>query len=88
MKTSKLKMENETVKIGDKRKCPQCQKMSRVVWVSTDEKKVGIRCPRYHNQMDNQSDYGSASRPQRKPIKNMVFIIENENETNDKMRDS
>jgi hypothetical protein len=54
--------------------------MGRVVWISTDEKQVGIQCPRYHNQIDNQSDYGSALRPQRKPIKNMVFIIENKKE--------
>ena len=73
--------ENKTVKIGDKEKCPQCQKIGRIVWISTDEKKVGIQCPRYHNQMDNQSDYGSALRPQRKPIKNMVFIIENKKGT-------
>jgi len=77
MKTTKVKKENETIKIGDKRKCPQCQKMSRVVWISTDRKRVGIQCPRYHHQIDSQSNYGSALRPQRKPKKNMVFIIEN-----------
>jgi len=65
------------VKIGDHARCPQCSAMGRVVWVSQDEKRAGIRCPRHHNQMSRGlSKFGSTARPQTKTQKNMVFLME------------
>jgi len=65
------------VEIGDHARCPQCNEVGRVVWVSQDEKRAGIRCPRHHNQMSRGlSKFGSTARPQTKTQKNMVFLID------------
>jgi hypothetical protein len=65
------------VKIGDHVRCPQCNEIGRVVWVSQDGKRAGIRCPRHHNQMiRGHSKFGSTARPQTKSQKNMVFLME------------
>ena len=65
------------VNIGDHVKCPQCGAMSRVVWVSQDEKQAGIKCPRSHSQISRgESQFGSTARPQTKSQRNMVFLME------------
>jgi len=65
------------VKIGDHAPCPQCNEVGRVVWVSQDEKRAGIKCPRLHCQMSRgYSKFGSAVRSQGKRMKNMVFLME------------
>ena len=65
------------VKIGDYARCPQCNEIGRVVWVSHDEKRAGIQCPRRHSQMSRgHSKLGSTARPQTKQDKNMVFLLE------------
>jgi len=65
------------VEIGDHARCPQCNEVCRVVWVSQDEKRAGIRCPRHHSQMSRGlSKFGSTARPQTKTQKNMVFLID------------
>ncbi len=67
------------VNIGDHARCPQCNEIGRVVWVSQDGKRVGIQCPRSHSQMSRgHSKYGSTKRHQTKPAKNMVSLIETE----------
>ncbi len=65
------------VQIGDNVLCPECNNMSRVVWISKDEKLAGIQCSRRHRQIvRGHSKYGSEKRPQTKPEKNMVFLTE------------
>lgn len=65
------------VKIGDYIRCPQCNTIGRVVWVSQDEKRAGIRCPGHHSQLSRGlSKFGSTARPQTKSQKNMVFLME------------
>jgi len=65
------------LKIGDNVRCPQCYEIGRVVWVSQDGKRAGIRCPGRHSQMSRGlSKLGSAARPQTKREKNMVFLME------------
>ena len=65
------------VKIGDHARCPQCNEVGRVVWVSQDGKRAGIQCPERHSQMSRgHSKFGSTARPQTKPEKNMVFLME------------
>jgi hypothetical protein len=65
------------IKIGDQIRCPQCNEVGRVVWVSQDEKRAGIQCPRHHSQISRgHSNFGSTARPQTKQEKNMVFLIE------------
>ena len=51
--------------------------MSRVVWVSKDEKTLGIQCPASHSQMSRpSSEIGSKARPKSKAGKNMIFLVE------------
>jgi len=70
------------LKIGDNVRCPQCYEIGRVVWVSQDGKRVGIRCPRRHSQMSRgHSKFGSNARTQTKREKNMVFLMEMETVT-------
>jgi ribosomal protein L44E len=65
------------IKIGDHVRCPQCNEVGCVVWVSQDEKRAGIQCPGHHSQMSRgHSKFGSTARPQTKREKNMVFLIE------------
>jgi len=65
------------VNVGDHVKCPQCGAISRVVWISPDEKQAGIRCPRSHTQLiRGESLLGSTARPQTKQQRNMVFLTE------------
>jgi len=67
------------VKIGDRARCPQCHEVGRVVWVSQDGKRAGIQCPGRHSQISRgHSKFGSNARPQTKPEKNMVFLMETE----------
>ena len=64
------------VNISDQIKCPKCSRMSRVVWVSKDEKTAGIQCPSSHSQMSRPSSLmGSKARPQSKAGRNMVFLV-------------
>jgi len=65
------------VEIGDHARCPQCNEVGRVVWVSQDGKRAGIRCPGHHSQMSRgYSKFGSTARPQTKTQRNMVFLME------------
>jgi len=65
------------VNIGDRKKCPQCDRIGRVVWISQDGKTAGIQCPASHSLMSRPvSKFGSMLRPQSKTDKNMVFLME------------
>jgi len=65
------------IKIGESVRCPQCHELGRVVWVSQDGKRAGIQCPGRHSQISRgHSKFGSNVRPQTKPEKNMVFLME------------
>ena len=65
------------IRIGDHAKCPQCGRIGRVVWISQDGKRAGIKCPASHSQMSRgDSKFGSTARPQTKRGKNMVFLVE------------
>src|SRR4030042_1118973 len=67
----------EIINVGDRTKCPQCDKIGRVVWISEDKKTAGIQCPASHHQMSRpDSRFGSNARPQSKANKNMVFLVE------------
>ena len=70
------------LKINDSVPCPQCKRKSRVVWVSQDGKQLAIQCQRLHSQIERgSSNFGSTARSQTMPQKNMVFIVETEEET-------
>jgi hypothetical protein len=65
------------VTLGDHTKCPQCDRIGRVVWISQDGKTAGIQCSASHRQMNRpDSRLGSNARPQSKTSKNMVFLME------------
>jgi hypothetical protein len=72
----------EIISLGDRTKCPQCEKIGRVVWISQDGKTAGIQCAAIHRQMNRpESKFGSNARPQSKANKNMVFLVEIKRET-------
>jgi len=65
------------ITVGDHKKCPQCDRIGRVVWISQDKKTAGIQCPATHRQVSRpDSRLGSNARPQSKANKNMVFLVE------------
>jgi ribosomal protein S17 len=65
------------VNVGDHVECPECRRMSHVVWVSKDGKTAGIQCPASHRLTSRPaSRLGTVERPQSKTCKNMVFITE------------
>lgn len=67
------------LKINDRARCPQCNGISRVIWISQDGKRAAVRCKRHHSQIARgRSMFGSPTRPQAKPQKNLVFLIETE----------
>jgi hypothetical protein len=73
------KVQFNMLKIDDHVRCPQCNERSRVVWVSQDGKQAAIKCQRHHSQIvRGHSMFGSTARPQTKPQKNMVFLVETE----------
>jgi ribosomal protein L44E len=64
-------------KIGESTKCPVCFGTARVVWISEDNKTAAIKCRASHRQLSrHNSKLGSANRPQSKPGKNMVFLVD------------
>jgi hypothetical protein len=65
------------VAVGDHTKCPQCNRIGRVVWVSQDGTTAGIQCSAAHHQLDRpDSRLGSNARPRSKSSRNMVFLME------------
>jgi hypothetical protein len=70
------------LKINDLVRCPQCNGRSHIVWISQDGKRAAIRCQRYHSHINRgHSKFGSTSRPQTRPQKSMVFLMETEEAT-------
>ncbi len=65
------------LRINDHTTCPECNARSRVIWVSQDGTRAAVQCQRHHSQLvRGQSMLGSTERPQTKPQKNMVFLVE------------
>ena len=63
------------VNIGDAIKCPECQTLGCVVWVSPDKKTMGVRCHMSHREADRPaSKYGGRVAVSTKTRKNVVFI--------------
>ena len=63
------------VSIGDLLKCPECETMGRVVWVSQDKKTMGVKCPASHREaVRPESKFGGSKVPSTKNRKNVVFL--------------
>jgi DNA-directed RNA polymerase subunit RPC12/RpoP len=72
-----IKKGKNMVKIGEEIRCPKCYTKARIVWISKDSKTAGIKCPASHRQLSrSNSSLGSATRPQSKWGKNMVFLVD------------
>jgi len=64
------------VNIGDLSKCPECETMGRVVWVSQDKKTMGVKCPASHREAArSDSKFGGTKIPSTKNRKNVVFLM-------------
>ncbi len=71
--------EQELASLGEQVRCPHCGGLARVVWISQDGERAGIRCPGRHSQLSRgPSQFGSSARPQTRPQNNMVFLIATE----------
>ncbi len=63
------------VNVGDQRKCPECESIGCVVWVSQDKKTMGVQCHRSHREASRLgSKFGATVVPSTKNRKNVVFI--------------
>lgn len=72
-----MRRKENIVNIGDHIKCPECNRMARIVWISKDGKTAGVQCPATHRQMSrSNSRLGSTARPRSKTDRNMIFLME------------
>jgi Zn ribbon nucleic-acid-binding protein len=63
------------VNIGDQAKCPECETLGRVVWVSQDRKTMGVQCSRSHHETRRpESKFGATAVSSTKTKKNVVFL--------------
>ncbi|MGD0643711.1 MAG: hypothetical protein ABSA75_02270 [Candidatus Bathyarchaeia archaeon] len=63
------------VSIGDRMKCPECETIGSVVWVSQDKKTMGVRCSMSHREASRpESKFGAMVVPSTKTRKNVVFL--------------
>jgi tRNA A37 threonylcarbamoyladenosine synthetase subunit TsaC/SUA5/YrdC len=63
------------VNVGDQIKCPECQTIGSVVWVSQDRKTMGVRCPSSHQEASRLgSKFGATVTPSTRTRKNVVFL--------------
>ena len=63
------------VKVGDVMRCPECQTLGCVVWVSSDKKTMGVQCHMSHREAERSaSRYGGKVATSTKTRKNVVFI--------------
>jgi DNA-directed RNA polymerase subunit RPC12/RpoP len=61
--------------VGDRVKCPECGTLARVVWISQDQKTMGVQCPASHRAMNKVwSNHGETLVPSSKARKNVVFL--------------
>ena len=71
---AKQKIQSE-VNVGDQMKCPECETMGRVVWLSQDKKTMGVQCPASHGELKKpKSQYGATQVLSTKTRKNVVFL--------------
>jgi hypothetical protein len=63
------------VRIGDAMKCPECATMGRVVWVSEDQKRMGVQCHASHRETVKPNfKYGATKVVSTKTKRNVVFL--------------
>ncbi len=65
-----------SVKIGDEMKCPECETMAKVVWISQDKKTMGVKCHASHREVCRpKSKFGATKVPSTKTKRNIVFLM-------------
>ncbi len=63
------------VNVGDPTKCPECETMGRVVWISQDKKTMGVQCHASHREASRpESKFGGKVAHSTKNKKNVVFL--------------
>ncbi len=74
-KVSKLRIKVE-VCVGDSRKCPECESIGRVVWISGDKKTMGVQCHASHRDVRRaDTKFGATVVSSGKTRKNVVFLM-------------
>jgi hypothetical protein len=63
------------VNVGDPMKCPECETIGRVVWVSQDKKTIGVQCHASHQELSRTGfTFGANVSHSTKTKKNIVFL--------------
>ncbi|MCJ7762844.1 hypothetical protein MUP38_05250 [Candidatus Bathyarchaeota archaeon] len=62
------------VNVGDRKKCPECNNIGRVVWISQDKKTMGVQCPSHTVASRPKSKFGATVDPSTKTVKNVVIL--------------
>jgi len=63
------------VNVGESRKCPECESLGSVVWISQDKKTIGVQCHMSHREASRPAiKFGGRIVPSTKTRKNVVFI--------------
>ncbi len=73
-KEQAAKREVHMVAVGDQIKCPECENMGHVVWVSQDQKTMGVQCPSHRVASRPQSKFGATVVPSAETKKNVVIL--------------
>jgi len=66
----------DIIKVGDHAKCPECNRMGRVVWVSKDGATAGFQCLANHRQTSRPASNWHSYTFRSKNSRNMFFITE------------
>lgn len=65
------------IKISNDIRCPICQGVAKIVWISKNNHTAGIKCSASHKQLSHQnSKLSSSIQTQSKLSKNIVFLVD------------
>lgn len=65
------------IKISNDVRCPISQGVAKIVWISKDNHRAGIKCSASHKKLrHHNSKLSSAIQTQSKLSKNIVFLVD------------
>jgi len=68
------------VNVGDQMKCPECETIGRVIWISQDKKTMGVQCHASHREASRpESKFDGTVFSSTKTKKNVVFLMAMDN---------
>ena len=65
------------IKISNDVRCTLCHRVTKIVWISKDNHRAGIKCSASHKKLSHHnSKLSSAIQTQSKLSKNIVFLVD------------